>query len=92
MTAVSPKPVPSGSPPILAAVEEPGQGRRLARSTAFFAAATGLSRVLGLVREIVTAYFFGVTGKIFRGANGDSSNGLVYQTATVSLYPARTPP
>jgi putative peptidoglycan lipid II flippase len=45
-------------------VEEPGQGRRLARSTAFFAAATGLSRLLGLVREIVTAYFFGVTGKI----------------------------
>jgi putative peptidoglycan lipid II flippase len=45
-------------------VEEPGQGRRLARSTAFFAAATGLSRILGLVREIVTAYFFGVSGKI----------------------------
>lgn len=45
-------------------MEEPGQGRRLARSTAFFAAATGLSRVLGLVREIVSAYFFGVTGRI----------------------------
>lgn len=45
-------------------MEEPGQGRRLARSTAFFAAATGLSRVLGLVREIVAAYFFGVTGVI----------------------------
>lgn len=38
--------------------------RRLARSTAIFAAATGLSRVLGLVREIVTAYFFGVRGQI----------------------------
>jgi putative peptidoglycan lipid II flippase len=37
---------------------------RLARSTAIFSAATGLSRVLGLVREIVAAYFFGVTGKI----------------------------
>jgi putative peptidoglycan lipid II flippase len=45
-------------------VEEPGQGRRLARSTAFFAAATGLSRVLGLVREIVSAYFFGISGRI----------------------------
>jgi len=38
--------------------------RRLAVSTAIFAAATGLSRVLGLVREIVTANFFGVAGSI----------------------------
>jgi putative peptidoglycan lipid II flippase len=38
--------------------------RRLARSTAIFAAATGFSRVLGLAREIVTAYFFGVRGSI----------------------------
>jgi putative peptidoglycan lipid II flippase len=37
---------------------------RLARSTAIFSAATGLSRLLGLVREIVAAYFFGVSGKI----------------------------
>ena len=37
---------------------------RLARSTAIFSAATGLSRVLGLVREIVAAYLFGVTGAI----------------------------
>jgi putative peptidoglycan lipid II flippase len=36
-------------------------GGRLARSTAFFAAATGLSRVLGLVREIVAARLFGVS-------------------------------
>ncbi len=38
--------------------------RRLARSTAVFAGATGLSRVLGLVREMVAAYLFGVTGLI----------------------------
>ena len=38
--------------------------RRLARSTAIFSAATALSRVLGLVREMVSAYLFGVTGKI----------------------------
>ena len=47
---------PSGIP-------EP-QRRRLAVSTAIFAAATGLSRILGLVREIVTANFFGVQGSI----------------------------
>ncbi len=41
-----------------------GQARRLARSTATFTLATGLSRALGLVREIVAAYFFGVSGKI----------------------------
>jgi putative peptidoglycan lipid II flippase len=38
------------------------RGGRLARSTAFFSAATGLSRVLGLVREIVAASLFGVSG------------------------------
>src|SRR4051812_19262396 len=38
---------------------EPG---RLAVSTAFFAFATGLSRIAGLVREIVAASYFGVTG------------------------------
>ena len=35
---------------------------RLARSTAIFSAATGLSRLLGLIREIVAAYYFGVSG------------------------------
>src|SRR5438046_5043813 len=35
---------------------------RLALSTAFFAFATGLSRVAGLVREIVAASYFGVRG------------------------------
>jgi putative peptidoglycan lipid II flippase len=39
-----------------------GHARRLARNTAFFSFATGLSRVLGLVREIVAASYFGVTG------------------------------
>jgi putative peptidoglycan lipid II flippase len=39
-------------------------GRRLAWSTAIFALATGLSRILGLVREVVAAYYFGVHGKI----------------------------
>ena len=36
-------------------VEERAPGRRLAWSTAIFSLATGLSRVLGLVREIVAA-------------------------------------
>ena len=38
--------------------------RRLARSTAIFSLATGLSRVLGLVREIVARYYFGTVGAI----------------------------
>ena len=38
------------------------RGGRLARSTAFFSVATGLSRVLGLVREVVAASYFGVSG------------------------------
>jgi putative peptidoglycan lipid II flippase len=45
-------------------VQEPGHARRLAWSTAIFSLATGLSRVLGLVREIVAAYFFGARGQI----------------------------
>jgi putative peptidoglycan lipid II flippase len=38
--------------------------RRLARTTAVFSLATGLSRILGLVREIVAKSYFGVTGPI----------------------------
>jgi putative peptidoglycan lipid II flippase len=38
--------------------------RRLAWSTAVFALATGLSRVLGLVRESVARYYFGTVGAI----------------------------
>jgi putative peptidoglycan lipid II flippase len=35
---------------------------RLALSTIFFSAATGISRIVGLIREVVAANFFGVTG------------------------------
>jgi putative peptidoglycan lipid II flippase len=45
-------------------VEGRDAGRRLAWSTAIFALATGLSRILGLVREIVAAYYFGARGRI----------------------------
>jgi putative peptidoglycan lipid II flippase len=41
-----------------------GHRRRIARSAAVFSAATAVSRVLGLVREMVSAYFFGVSGLI----------------------------
>jgi putative peptidoglycan lipid II flippase len=55
---------PTGAVPILARVDERDAGRRLAWSTAIFSLATGLSRVLGLVREIVAAYYFGARGRI----------------------------
>jgi putative peptidoglycan lipid II flippase len=44
------------------APDRPGHARRLARNTAFFSFATGLSRLLGLAREVVAAKYFGVTG------------------------------
>ena len=50
-------------PPYTRRVDE-HSGRRLARSTAIFSLATGVSRVLGLVREIVAAYYFGAAGKV----------------------------
>ena len=37
---------------------------RRAMSAAIFAVATGMSRVLGLVREVIASYYFGATGKI----------------------------
>ncbi len=46
--------------PVVAA----GRQRRLARSTLVFSIATGISRVLGLVREMVAAYYFGINGRI----------------------------
>src|SRR5207247_3944174 len=47
------------------ALAPPGGGRRrLAWSTAIFSLATGISRVLGLVREMVAAYYFGASGLI----------------------------
>ena len=42
-------------------VTEDRQRRRLSANTAIFAAATALSRVVGLVREVIAAYFFGTT-------------------------------
>ena len=46
-------------PPPETPPEKPG---RLARSTAFFSIATAFSRIAGLVREIVAASYFGVSG------------------------------
>ena len=48
----------------LETVGEAPARRRLARSTAIFSLATGLSRVLGLVREVVASYYFGAAGRI----------------------------
>jgi putative peptidoglycan lipid II flippase len=54
-----PSPVPAPT-----ALDDAGHGRRLARSTAVFSLATAISRALGLLREVVSAYYFGVAGKI----------------------------
>jgi putative peptidoglycan lipid II flippase len=45
-------------------VDERGRGRRLAWSTAIFSLATGVSRILGLAREIVANGYFGIRGPI----------------------------
>jgi putative peptidoglycan lipid II flippase len=50
--------------PYTRGVEELAPRRRLAWSTAMFSLATGLSRILGLIREMVAAYYFGASGKI----------------------------
>jgi putative peptidoglycan lipid II flippase len=50
--------------PAAAPAARPGGRRRLAWSTAVFAAATGVSRVLGLVREVVAKNYFGVQGPV----------------------------
>jgi putative peptidoglycan lipid II flippase len=55
---------PSEIPDTLPALDERDHHHRLARSTAIFSVATVISRGLGLVREIVVAYYFGVSGKI----------------------------
>ena len=55
---------PSGQPEPPFGEAPPREHRRLAVSTAIFSVATGLSRVLGLVREIVAAYYFGAAGTI----------------------------
>ncbi len=55
----------AGALPILARVETRARAaRRLAWSTAIFSLATGLSRILGLGREIVVANYFGARGQI----------------------------
>ncbi len=43
---------------------EARQGRRLAWSAAIFSIATGISRVLGLIRDVVSSYYFGTRGPI----------------------------
>jgi putative peptidoglycan lipid II flippase len=53
---------PADSPGTAAATAR--QDRRIARSTAIFSLATAASRAVGLVREMVSAYYFGVAGKI----------------------------
>jgi len=45
-----------------AAPPAPPGGGRVARNTAIFSIATGISRVAGLVREIIAASFFGTKG------------------------------
>jgi putative peptidoglycan lipid II flippase len=64
----SDEPVSDAAPvdPTLASPETTGarHQRRLARSTAIFSIATGASRILGLVREIVVRRYFGVEGSI----------------------------
>jgi putative peptidoglycan lipid II flippase len=41
---------------------EPPRSGNIARNTAIFSIATGISRVVGLAREVVAASFFGTTG------------------------------
>jgi putative peptidoglycan lipid II flippase len=49
---------------VTAAPDAATHRRRLAWSTAIFSLATGVSRILGLVREVVAAYYFGARGRI----------------------------
>jgi putative peptidoglycan lipid II flippase len=46
----------------VAAETRPASGGRIARNTAIFSVATGLSRIAGLAREIVAASYFGTSG------------------------------
>ncbi len=57
----------SGDDPAVAAAAEgtasaPGATRGVGRNTAIFSVATGLSRVAGLIREVVARGYFGTTG------------------------------
>jgi putative peptidoglycan lipid II flippase len=58
-TVPVPARLPAGAP-----TEGESRSRHLAVSTVIFAVATGLSRVFGLVREVVSSYYFGATGKV----------------------------
>jgi putative peptidoglycan lipid II flippase len=51
-------------PALAELAQERAHRRRLARSTAVFGAATGVSRVLGLVREMIAGPTFGAAGRI----------------------------
>ena len=48
----------------MAARDTPQRGGRIARNTAIFSIATGLSRIAGLVREIVASSYFGTCGAV----------------------------
>src|SRR3954467_5477979 len=52
------------APTIAAALETPAtqQTRRIALNTVIFSIATGLSRIAGLVREVVASSYFGTSG------------------------------
>src|SRR4051812_24292157 len=54
-------PAPTPGTPFIPPEFDEKEGR-LGRSTAFFSIATAFSRVAGLVREIVAASYFGITG------------------------------
>jgi putative peptidoglycan lipid II flippase len=54
-------PAPTPSTPFIPPEFDEKEGR-LGRSTAFFSIATAFSRVAGLVREIVAASYFGISG------------------------------
>jgi putative peptidoglycan lipid II flippase len=50
---------PTGDPPPAESTPRP---RRLARNTAIFSIATGLSRIAGLAREVIASSYFGTSG------------------------------
>ena len=61
--------MPDETTPAFASIDPsaaPGEAlpRRLGMSALIFGVATGLSRVLGLVREMVAGYYFGAAGRI----------------------------
>jgi putative peptidoglycan lipid II flippase len=60
--ATTPGPAETGAPAATPVSERPV--RRLALSTAIFSFATGISRLLGLAREVVAKNYFGVQGPV----------------------------